>query len=122
VAETAASDKAWAAVFKQRNLALTAESCSLLAREGDKTALRIINTAGDYLGRALANAANLLDPAAIFIGGGMSRSLDLMSEAIRRRMESDALFIHRSIPILPTALGYDASLMGAYALAAGRRT
>jgi glucokinase len=122
VVETAASDKAWAAVLKQRDLALTAESCSLLAREGDETALRIINTAGDYLGRALANAANLLDPAVIFIGGGMSRSLDLMSEAIRRRIESDALFIHRSIPVLPTALGYDASLMGAFALASGRTT
>lgn len=121
VAEIAMSDKAWAAVLERRSLALTAESCSLLAREGDETALRIINKAGDYLGRALANAANLLDPAVIFIGGGMSRSLDLMAGAIRRRMESDALFIHRNIPVLPTALGYDASLMGAYALAAGRR-
>ncbi len=117
-AEAAASDKAWDDIFKSRKLLYTAESCSILAREGDSTSIRILNKAGDYLGRALANAVNLLDPAVIYIGGGMSRSFDLMERSIRRRLESDALFMHRDIPVLPTALGYDASLLGAFALAA----
>lgn len=116
--EAAASDKAWDDLFKSGRLLYTAESCSILAREGDSTSIRILNKAGDYLGRALANAVNLLDPAVIYIGGGMSRSLDLMAGSIRRRIESDALFMHRDISVLPTALGYDASLLGAFALAA----
>lgn len=117
-ADRAKKDMEWAGLFLSRSLAYSAESCSILAREGDRTSLEIMKEAGDYLGRALANAANLLDPAVIYIGGGMSRSLDLMADAIRRRIESDAIFIHRDIPVLPTALGYDASLMGAFALAA----
>lgn len=116
--EAASSDKAWENLFKSRKLLYTAENCSIMAREGDSTSIRILNKAGDYLGRALANAVNLLDPAVIYIGGGMSRSLDLMAEPIRRRIESDALFMHHDIPVLPTALGYDASLLGAFALAA----
>jgi glucokinase len=120
VAETASSDRQWAALFRQRNLLLDAEGCALLAREGDSISGRIMNSAGDYLGRALANAVNLLDPAVVYIGGGMSRSFDLLAAPIRLRIESDALSIHRDIPVLPTALGYEASLMGAFALAADK--
>ena len=118
VAETASSDRKWAALFRQRGLLLDAEGCALLAREGECISNRIMNGAGDYLGRALANAVNLLDPAVVYIGGGMSRSFDLLVAPIRRRIESDALHIHRDISVLPTALGYEASLMGAFALAA----
>ena len=116
-AEAAASDKSWEGLFRARSLGYTAENCSLLAREGDARAIAILDTAGDYLGRALANAVNLLDPAVVYIGGGMSRSFGLLERSVRRRIESDAVFIHRDIPVLPTALGYDASLLGAFALA-----
>lgn len=117
VEKIASLKKEWADIFRRRGLALTAEGCSVLAHGGDGTAAEIFSAAGDYLGRALANAVNLLDPSVIYIGGGMSRSLDLMLPSIRRRIESGALFIHRGIPVLQTALGYDASLIGAYALA-----
>lgn len=115
--ERAAADKSWADLFRTRSLGYTAENCSLLAAEGDGRAVALFEQAGDYLGRALANAINLLDPAVVYIGGGMARSFGLLERSVRRRIESDAVFMHRGIPVLPTALGYDASLLGAFALA-----
>ena len=41
-------------------------------REGDKLALAAADTMADYLGRALALIANVVDPEMFLIGGGAS--------------------------------------------------
>lgn len=89
-----------------------------LARSGDPTALRLWQETGIYLGRAIAFAINLLDPDLVVIGGGVARSLDLMLPAIHSAVRERAILLPERPPrIERTALGYEAALIGAAALA-----
>ncbi len=96
---------------------IDASSCAALAARGDKEALEIFATVGDYLGRAIAQAINLTDPAAVYIGGGMAKSFDLLYPHIMDRIKKSAVSIGFEIPVLPSAIGYTASLTGAFKLA-----
>ena len=52
------------------------------------------------------------------LGGGVMQSFDLMQEEIRSAFCKEAFAQpNREIPILPTALGYEAGLLSAAALA-----
>lgn len=93
-----------------------AKRCEELARQGNAVALGIYEENGVYLGRALAIAANLLNPACAYIGGGVSKALDLMLPAIRRTLAAEALPQCRDLPVEQTRLGYEASLCGAAAV------
>lgn len=93
-----------------------ARLCEELARQGDPVAMRIYDQTGVYLGRALAAAANLLNPSRAYIGGGVAAALDLMRPAIRRTLTEDALPQCRNLDVLRTHLGYEAALLGAAAV------
>ena len=93
-----------------------AKRCEELARQGDPAALAVYDTTGVYLGRALAAAANLLNPSTAYIGGGASLALDLMQPAIRRTLATDALPQCRGLTVTRTRLGYEAALLGAAAV------
>ncbi len=105
------------ALFEERGLSKDAAGASVLAGEGNAECLALFDLVGDYLGRAIANAVNLTDVGCVYIGGGMSRSFDLLLPSIRRRLGSDAIEYVRNVKILPTALGYEAALLGAVTLA-----
>ena len=92
-------------------------SCAALAKAGNQTAREIFEDLGRYLGRGIAHYVNLLDPEAVIIGGGVAASLKLMMPGIREALESDVFSPMRNVKILPTALGYEAALLGAIALA-----
>ncbi|MDO4627704.1 MAG: ROK family protein [Planctomycetia bacterium] len=87
------------------------------ARSGEVAARETYEREGWILGRTLANAASILNPARILIGGGVVGAWDLFSPALEtefrknmfRRANSDVI-------IQPTALGYEAALLGAVAL------
>ena len=97
---------------------LTADKISALARQGDKTALEIIEKTGEYIGRGLAMAANLLNLKKFVLGGGVMQSFDLMEDAINRTFRKEAFECpNRDAVILPTALKYEAGLLGAASLA-----
>lgn len=49
------------------------------ARQGDFSAAAILDRASRALGLAIANAVVLLDPQAVVIGGGVSRSQDILA-------------------------------------------
>lgn len=93
-----------------------AKTCAELARRGNRTALSIMDKAGDYLGRAIAAAVNIVNPECVIIGGGVALSLDLLLPAIKRRLASDAVVSAQNTPVVMTKLGYDAGLMGALSL------
>lgn len=93
-----------------------AYGCALLAKEGNKEARAVYHRAGEYLGQALACAINMLNPARVYIGGGVSRSLELMLPAVKESIQRDAVAQCGGVQILQTALGYEASLLGAAAL------
>ena len=68
-------------------------------REGDKLALAAADTMADYLGRALALIANVVDPEMFLIGGGASASADVYLDAVREHFKQYALSASRETPI-----------------------
>ncbi|MGI5925132.1 MAG: ROK family protein [Lentisphaeria bacterium] len=114
--EAHASGPAIARMCRQAGLDVDAAGCAELIRNGNPIAKAIYERAGMYLGRALAQLANILNFEKAYIGGGVSRSLDLLLPSIRETFERDALPEPRKALIERTHLGYDASLLGAAAL------
>ncbi|MBS4200133.1 ROK family protein [Bacillus sp. FJAT-49732] len=102
---------------KEKLIPATAKNVAQLAYYGNKIALDIYRQAGEYIGRAFSYAANVLNPGAIIIGGGVSLSLDLLEPHIRNTFHSAVIDEkNKNIPILKTALGYEAGLIGAASL------
>jgi len=85
------------------------------ARSGDSLCREVVEDVGSALARGVASIMSVMDPEAIVVGGGVAAALDLLAPIIVRRVERHAL--GESCPILPSALGYDAALVGAAALA-----
>lgn len=111
----------FAEAFEQIGEQPSGASCAKLARSGNETAAGIFEQAGRYLGRGIATYVNILDPEAVIIGGGVSASLDLLMPGIREEMDKCAFAQMKDVKILPTALGYEAALMGAIALVVLKR-
>ncbi|MGE5585065.1 MAG: ROK family transcriptional regulator [Bacillota bacterium] len=96
---------------------ITAEVVSEAANEGDVLARRLLAEAGRCLGIGIANAVNLFSPEMVVIGGGVSRSGELLFEEIRSTVRKRAFTTMVNLPeIVPSALGEDASGIGAAAL------
>lgn len=98
---------------------LTTAQIGLAAREGDAFAQSLLAEAGQHIGRALASFLHLLNPSIVILGGGVSLVGDLLLEPVRaalRRHAMDPLY-WRDCPVVPAALGDDAGLVGAGALA-----
>jgi glucokinase len=89
---------------------LTAEDIFTAARRHEKWAETILVDTIDYLAQAIAAVALLYDPDVILLGGGVSRSADLLIDPILRRLEG-------AIPTLPnlsvSRLGNRGAVMGA---------
>jgi len=97
---------------------IAAEQIATLARAGDQTAQSVFDTTGRLIGRAASYAVNLLNLEKVVIGGGVSNSFDLllpsMEASFRERLFRNA---NPSIVIEKTALGTNAGLAGAVAVA-----
>ena len=89
---------------------LLAEDVFDAARHGQAWGKAVIAETVDYLAVAIANLAVSFDPELIVLGGGVTRSADLLIEPILQRLEG-------AIPSLPqlvvSALGRRAVVMGA---------
>lgn len=97
---------------------LTAYEISLLARDGDSSALKIFDNEGLYLAKVIGAVVNTLNLPLVVIGGGVSGSFDLFYPAIQKYLP-DYLFMNANpaLEIKPTALGYEAALISAAAYA-----
>jgi len=88
------------------------------AKAGEAAALEVYRRAGSYVGRAAAAFANALNPQKIVLGGGVSMDFELLEDGLA---ESPKRYAFREnlmdLTLEKTALGYDASLIGAAALA-----
>ncbi|HEX6261377.1 MAG TPA: ROK family protein [Actinomycetota bacterium] len=89
------------------------------AAAGDPAAGTILETVGRRLGEGLAGLANVLDPEAIVVGGGMAEiGAPFLDPARVRFLEAVEAPDHRpEIPILQAVLGNDAGAIGAAAMA-----
>jgi N-acetylglucosamine repressor len=82
------------------------------ARAGDAVALRIYAAVGEHLGVGVSYLVNILDPQMIVLGGGVMEASDLLLEGTRSSIARHSLKGSR-IPVIVSALGDDAGLIGA---------
>jgi glucokinase len=87
------------------------------ALAGDETAIEIFELIGGRLGVACASLANIFQPDAIVVGGGVIAAGDLLLEPARKEIRERALDPMNKTPILEATLGNDAGMIGAAALA-----
>ena len=84
------------------------------AASGDVKAVHVIESAAQALGKALAQLANLFDPAAIVLGGGLGSAAglyhDRLIESARRQIWHGPV---RSLPIVRAELGTASGVVGA---------
>ncbi|MEF9945650.1 MAG: ROK family glucokinase [Lachnospiraceae bacterium] len=92
---------------------ISAKSVFDAAKEGDQTAIEIAEEFGQYLGHALANIAAITDPAAIVIGGGVSRAGNILFDFIQTPFMEKALFANKEVTFALATLGNDAGICGA---------
>jgi len=87
------------------------------ALAGDETAIGVFELIGSRLGVACSSFANIFQPHAIVVGGGVIAAGDLLLEPARREVRERALDPMNKTPILEATLGNDAGMIGAAAMA-----
>lgn len=104
--------------WKKSDFTGPAEDVLRLADAGDHEAQDVVKTAGVALGAAVAQLVNILDPAAIVVGGGLGLAGGRYRDRWERSMR-DLVWApqHRDLPVYDARLGADAGWIGA-ALAA----
>lgn len=88
------------------------------AENGDAVAQSVLNKALNYLGICVANVINSFDPEMVIIGGGVSKGGEIVFHKINEVVKERCLeAIWKNTKIVPAALGTDAGVIGAVALA-----
>jgi len=88
------------------------------AAAGDEVARSVVEGAGAALGLAIANVVNVLDPHLVVIGGGLSEAGEVFLGPVRQAFRTHAVPpACDETAIVVAALGYDAGVRGAVALA-----
>jgi glucokinase len=82
--------------------------------QGDALALEVVQRVGFYLGVALANLVNLLNPEMIVIGGGVANGWNLFADEMRKQVAERAFPVPAAqVKIVRAECGDDAGLLGA---------
>jgi len=89
------------------------------ALKGDMLAISAFGNAGHYLGIAVANFLAIFDPSILVFGGGVSQVGDLLFKPFEESLRKHVFHPHYldDLVITKAALGDDAGLLGALALA-----
>jgi glucokinase len=87
------------------------------ALDGDEIAIGVFELIGGRLGVACSSFANIFQPDAIVVGGGVIAAGDLLLEPARRELRRRALNPMNKTPILEATMGNDAGMIGAAAMA-----
>jgi len=97
---------------------IDAKSIYQRARNGDDQAVKLIESAGRYLGIALAQAIKLLDIHTVTISGGLTGSWSLLHPAIVLAMNANLIPpLKGKINVLKSTLDDNAGLLGAAVIA-----
>lgn len=95
---------------------LTTKSVMKAAIDGDKFAIKIIDSAADYIGISIDTLIKLFNPQAVSLSGGLLRN-DYLIDRIKKKLESVSLPPYQGkVAILPSSFGEEAALMGAVSL------
>lgn len=96
---------------------ITTEDIIRLAREKDSATLRVIDDAGQAVGRAIANVANLLNPEVIVVGGSLAELGEVLLEPIRRGLIRHAVpVVGETTHLVMSSMGNRAEALGGAAL------
>ncbi|WP_050615768.1 ROK family glucokinase [Bacillus testis] len=96
------------------NGSITAKDVVDCARNKDAYALHILDRVSFYLGYALANVANALNPEKIVIGGGVSKAGDILLKGVEAYFRKYTfLRVRESTELAIATLGNDAGVIGA---------
>ena len=87
--------------------------------QGDALAISAFERAGFYLGLGVANYLAIFDPSILIFGGGVSQAGDLLFKPFKESLQKHVFHPHYldDLMITKAALGDDAGLLGALALA-----
>ncbi|HET6594308.1 MAG TPA: ROK family protein [Anaerolineales bacterium] len=98
---------------------ISARQIADAARAGDRLAVSAFERAGYYLGIAVANYLAIFDPSILIFGGGVSQVGELLFKPFRESLQKHTFHPHYldNLVITKAALGDDAGLLGALALA-----
>lgn len=95
-----------------------AKQIAALAGTGDPIALETFRLEGYYLGKVIAEACNVLNPARVIIGGGVSLAFPIFEKYLMEEVQrSIYLSANRGLKIMPSAFGDNGGLLGAAAVA-----
>ncbi len=70
---------------------VTAQDVTLAAEMGDEFSINLLKKAGDYIGVALANAVNILNPSTVIIGGGLISTGEILVENIIKSVKLNTM-------------------------------
>ncbi len=118
--EAQVSGSAIAAVYNELTgeCGMTAKDIASLAKAGNPVAIEVYQKAGFYLGKGIAAFVNAINPEKVILGGGVAMDSELfmpiLRETVKKYMFEKA---NPRLVIEKTALGYDAALIGAAAIA-----
>jgi len=104
---------------------LTIDEVFEAAKKGDRLASNLLTSAGEYLGMAVANAANMLNPQVVVLGGILadydrfgSPRASVLIDAVARAFYSRLLpVLAQNTKLVVSNLGRHASALGAAAVA-----
>jgi glucokinase len=92
---------------------LSGEAIGALAMAGDAGARAAVEIVGVWLGVGAANLANIFEPEAIVVGGGLSSLGDLLLVPAQRVLRQTALAPSCDASLVMASLGSEAGVVGA---------
>ncbi len=88
------------------------------AREGNADARHLVETSAQYLGMALSNLVNLINPELILLGGLFAEGQDLILPVAKATMEANSFGgLGQQARLQATSFGWQVGMVGAAALA-----
>ena len=96
-----------------RGQEISAKTVFDAVKAGDAVAEEIAEEFGKYLGYAMANLAAVVVPAAIVIGGGVSKAGEILLKYVEKNFKERAFFANKDTEFVLATLGNDAGICGA---------
>ncbi|MBR6072065.1 MAG: ROK family protein [Acholeplasmatales bacterium] len=83
------------------------------AKEGDQLGVFVLNMVSEYLAKALANLAVVVDCECFYIGGGVSKCGSILTDCIKKYYDKYSFYATKDTKIKLAKLGNDAGMIGA---------
>ncbi|MDO5291503.1 MAG: ROK family glucokinase [bacterium] len=91
---------------------ITAKDIFDYAKKGDPVANELVEKLGWYLGLACAQIAQVVDPEAFVIGGGVSKAGTVLVDVIKKNYADNVMFALKEREFCLATLGNDAGIYG----------